>query len=176
MKKYKAQSAKGKARETRCKFPEFSPGGVTQDTLNSPAGSCDKRCDVLSTRKTLGTEHPGFLLRTSHCLLAYTKIPDSRRKAGVQQHKPYCSYKQIRHHEALLSLRKWWKPSQNLRSQTPTHGQPCKQAFLRTPVGSAVNSLLYTQNVRQHRSTDCRKQPTPVELEEQKEKVGATGI
>lgn len=52
-------------------------------------------------------------------------------------------------------------------------GQACKRDFPRTAVRSAVNSLLHTGNVRGHLTSDCRKQPSPVELEEQKEKVGA---
>lgn len=64
---------------------------------------CDNTWNVYQ-ESLLNTWCPGFLLGAdrigSHCL-AHTQI--SKRKADVQ-HKPYCSHKQFRHSEPLLSV------------------------------------------------------------------------
>lgn len=96
------------------------------------AFDCDNY-EMLSTRKVhLETRHPGVLLElfTQTLSLSCTRIPDSRRKLGVQ-HKPYFLYKQLGHNELFLSVLEIVGASQSPSSQMPVRGQPGKQDFLR---------------------------------------------
>lgn len=113
-----------------------------------PARSCDNTSEMLSPGEVHWRLSTHFLLKPVTLCLAHTKIPNSRRKAGVQ-HKPHCLYSLGS--ELLLSFREWWEPFQNPSFQTPAKGQPCKQTSLRLAV-----TLLCTKG----------KQPAPIELEE----------
>lgn len=108
--------------ETRWKLPKSSPGGVTQNGLNSYGSKLWQHWGHV-------TNQPGSVLETQHLELSWgwsprhplpghTKIPDSQQESrGL--HKPWCLYNSLgpRNHS---SVRERWNSPQ---MQVP-RGQP----------------------------------------------------
>lgn len=82
--------------------------------LQQWVGTTCVKCCLLKklTRDSVSKVFTGAGHLGAFCL-ACSKIPDSKRKSGVQ-HSPYCWYKQLRHSKPVFSIREWWEPTWNL--------------------------------------------------------------